>query len=71
MVGGAARGTRKARLHCLAFLLLGGGWNASMTIQQAIQFSGIVQVGVDRFLVRVRLHKYRIIRLGILLDGNV
>ena len=49
------------------------GWcrNASMKIQQAIQFPGIVQVGVDGFLVRVRLHEYGIIRLGILLDGNV
>lgn len=40
-------------------------------IHQAVQLPGIIQVGVDGFLVRVRLYKYGIIRLRLVLDGDV
>ena len=40
-------------------------------IQQTIQLTCIIKVGVDGFLVRVGLHEYRIIRLRAFLYGNI
>ena len=42
-----------------------------MMIQQAIQLPGIVKVGVDSVLVRVRFHKNGIIRRWTFVNGNV
>ena len=40
-------------------------------IQQAVQLPGIVQVGVNGFLVRVRLHKIGIIRHWFFIDKDI
>ena len=40
-------------------------------IQKAVQLPGIFKLGVDRFLIRVWLHKFGIIRSWIFINGGI